>query len=219
MLMKLSPFISELSLYDVANTPGVACDLSHISTGAACKGYLGPEQLPAALAGVQLCIIPAGAFLAWLGPWAGGVGRVRGGEVWHAALDRGSPLLHTLACSCMLGRHTHPVSQSVSHHQPWGSCRRRAAGCAMLVCMAQAGMQGQGQGNAMACLGRMPGRGRMQPCTSFRVGGSATAVQPQHPVHGRDAVRLTSCAAHASGWPRGPPLPCACMQAYRASPA
>jgi hypothetical protein len=35
MLMKLSPYISELSLYDVANTPGVAADVSHMSTGAA----------------------------------------------------------------------------------------------------------------------------------------------------------------------------------------
>ena len=34
LLMKMSPFIGELSLYDVANTPGVASDLSHMSTGA-----------------------------------------------------------------------------------------------------------------------------------------------------------------------------------------
>lgn len=60
MLMKMSPYVSELSLYDVANTPGVAADLSHIATGAEVRGYLGADQLGAALSGVQLAIIPAG---------------------------------------------------------------------------------------------------------------------------------------------------------------
>ncbi|GFR51769.1 hypothetical protein Agub_g14225 [Astrephomene gubernaculifera] len=60
MLLKMSPYISELSLYDVANTPGVAADISHMSTGARVKGYLGPAQLPAALTACQLVIIPAG---------------------------------------------------------------------------------------------------------------------------------------------------------------
>jgi hypothetical protein len=31
MLLKLSPYISELACYDIANTPGVAADLSHVS--------------------------------------------------------------------------------------------------------------------------------------------------------------------------------------------
>eukprot|EP00201_Polytomella_parva_P008531 CAMPEP_0175066648 /NCGR_PEP_ID=MMETSP0052_2-20121109/16636_1 /TAXON_ID=51329 ORGANISM="Polytomella parva, Strain SAG 63-3" /NCGR_SAMPLE_ID=MMETSP0052_2 /ASSEMBLY_ACC=CAM_ASM_000194 /LENGTH=359 /DNA_ID=CAMNT_0016333395 /DNA_START=129 /DNA_END=1208 /DNA_ORIENTATION=- len=60
LLLKAFPNISELSLYDVFNTPGVACDLSHISTGAKVKGYLGPDQLPQALSGVDLVVIPAG---------------------------------------------------------------------------------------------------------------------------------------------------------------
>jgi hypothetical protein len=60
MLLKMSPLIGELSLYDVAATPGVACDLSHMSTPAVVKGYLGPDQLPAALQGCQLVVIPAG---------------------------------------------------------------------------------------------------------------------------------------------------------------
>jgi malate dehydrogenase len=60
LLLKLSPLIGELSLYDVANTPGVACDLSHISTGVQVKGYLGPQQLDAALQGCHLVVIPAG---------------------------------------------------------------------------------------------------------------------------------------------------------------
>ena len=34
LLLKLSPLIDELALYDVVNTPGVAADLSHISSKA-----------------------------------------------------------------------------------------------------------------------------------------------------------------------------------------
>jgi len=32
LLLKTSPYITELALYDVVNTPGVAADLSHISS-------------------------------------------------------------------------------------------------------------------------------------------------------------------------------------------
>ncbi|KXZ53861.1 hypothetical protein GPECTOR_6g779 [Gonium pectorale] len=60
MLLKMSAYVSDLALYDVANTPGVAADVSHMSTGARVKGYLGAEQLPAALAGANLVVIPAG---------------------------------------------------------------------------------------------------------------------------------------------------------------
>lgn len=34
LLLKVCPLIDELSLYDVVNTPGVATDLSHISSPA-----------------------------------------------------------------------------------------------------------------------------------------------------------------------------------------
>lgn len=34
LLMKLNPLVTDLSLYDIAATPGVASDLSHINTGA-----------------------------------------------------------------------------------------------------------------------------------------------------------------------------------------
>lgn len=34
MLMKLNPLVSTLSLYDLAGTPGVAADCSHINTRA-----------------------------------------------------------------------------------------------------------------------------------------------------------------------------------------
>jgi malate/lactate dehydrogenase len=34
LLLKASPLVDELALYDVVNTPGVAADLSHISSPA-----------------------------------------------------------------------------------------------------------------------------------------------------------------------------------------
>jgi hypothetical protein len=37
--------VTELSLYDIVHTPGVAADLSHIETVAKVKGFNGPEQL------------------------------------------------------------------------------------------------------------------------------------------------------------------------------
>jgi malate dehydrogenase len=32
LLMKLNPLVTDLSLYDIAGTPGVASDISHINT-------------------------------------------------------------------------------------------------------------------------------------------------------------------------------------------
>ena len=51
LLMKLNERVSHLSLYDIVNTPGVACDLSHISTPAKTSGHKGPEGLAHALKG------------------------------------------------------------------------------------------------------------------------------------------------------------------------
>ena len=34
MLLKMNPLVSQLSLFDIANTPGVAADLSHCNTPA-----------------------------------------------------------------------------------------------------------------------------------------------------------------------------------------
>lgn len=62
LLLKQSPLISVLSLYDVANTAGVACDISHISTAARVQGFTGAAQLGEALAGCQLVVIPAGVW-------------------------------------------------------------------------------------------------------------------------------------------------------------
>lgn len=60
LLMKLNPLVSSLSLYDIANTPGVAADVSHINSRAEVKGYSGDEQLAQALEGSDIVIIPAG---------------------------------------------------------------------------------------------------------------------------------------------------------------
>ena len=56
----MNPLISDLALYDIANTPGVAADLSHTNTTCSVKGYAGEEQLADALKGCDLVIIPAG---------------------------------------------------------------------------------------------------------------------------------------------------------------
>ncbi|KAA3471556.1 malate dehydrogenase, mitochondrial-like [Gossypium australe] len=60
LLMKLNPLVSQLALYDIANTPGVAADVSHVNSRAEVAGYVGEEQLEKALEGCDLVIIPAG---------------------------------------------------------------------------------------------------------------------------------------------------------------
>uniref|UniRef100_A0A3P8TM14 Malate dehydrogenase n=1 Tax=Amphiprion percula TaxID=161767 RepID=A0A3P8TM14_AMPPE len=60
LLLKNSPLVSHLSLYDIAHTPGVAADLSHIETRAQVTGHMGPDQLDAALQGCDVVVIPAG---------------------------------------------------------------------------------------------------------------------------------------------------------------
>mmetsp|Transcript_11768 Transcript_11768/g.38684 ORF Transcript_11768/g.38684 Transcript_11768/m.38684 type:complete len:341 (+) Transcript_11768:34-1056(+) len=62
LLMKLNPLVTELSLYDLAGTPGVAADVGHVNTQGKTKGYLGGEddQLLEALSGCDVVIIPAG---------------------------------------------------------------------------------------------------------------------------------------------------------------
>eukprot|EP01018_Ginkgo_biloba_P003661 Gb_41721 [translate_table: standard] len=60
MLMKMNPTVSVLHLYDVANTPGVTADISHMDTSAVVRGFMGKEQLEDALGGMDLVIIPAG---------------------------------------------------------------------------------------------------------------------------------------------------------------
>uniref|UniRef100_G3NRT5 Malate dehydrogenase n=1 Tax=Gasterosteus aculeatus aculeatus TaxID=481459 RepID=G3NRT5_GASAC len=60
LLLKNSPLVSQLSLYDIAHTPGVAADLSHIETRAQVTGHMGPGELDAALQGCDVVVIPAG---------------------------------------------------------------------------------------------------------------------------------------------------------------
>ncbi|KAI0389992.1 malate dehydrogenase [Xylariaceae sp. FL0594] len=61
LLLKLSPLVDELALYDVVNTPGVATDLSHISSTAKVTGYLPKEDGgKAAMKDADIIIIPAG---------------------------------------------------------------------------------------------------------------------------------------------------------------
>jgi len=61
LLLKASPLIDELSLYDVVNTPGVAADLGHINTPATVAGFLPKEDgLAKALQGADVVVIPAG---------------------------------------------------------------------------------------------------------------------------------------------------------------
>jgi malate dehydrogenase len=61
LLLKTSPLVDELALYDVVNTPGVAADLSHISSVAKISGYLPKDDgLKNALTGTDIVVIPAG---------------------------------------------------------------------------------------------------------------------------------------------------------------
>uniref|UniRef100_A0A2C9JIA1 Malate dehydrogenase n=1 Tax=Biomphalaria glabrata TaxID=6526 RepID=A0A2C9JIA1_BIOGL len=60
LLLKQSPLITQLALYDIAHTPGVAADLSHIETRPKVTGYLGSDQLADAVKDAQLVLIPAG---------------------------------------------------------------------------------------------------------------------------------------------------------------
>jgi len=60
LLLKNSPLVTELSLYDIVHTPGVAADLSHINSPAKVTGYVGPDQLADSLKGCEVVVIPAG---------------------------------------------------------------------------------------------------------------------------------------------------------------
>lgn len=60
LLLKNSPLVEKLSVYDIAHTKGVAADLSHIETKCQVTGYVGKEQLHDALVGMDVVVIPAG---------------------------------------------------------------------------------------------------------------------------------------------------------------
>lgn len=60
LLLKLEPRVTELSLFDVVRTPGVAADISHCCTPAKVTGHVGMEQAADALKGSKIVVIPAG---------------------------------------------------------------------------------------------------------------------------------------------------------------
>jgi len=60
LLLKLNPLVTQLSLFDLVNTPGVAADLSHINTPAKVTGHKGSDSLGDCLKGAEIVVIPAG---------------------------------------------------------------------------------------------------------------------------------------------------------------
>ena len=61
LLLKRCPLVAALRLYDVVPlAAGVAADVSHVNSRADTRGFHGPSQLPLALEGCDLVVIPAG---------------------------------------------------------------------------------------------------------------------------------------------------------------
>lgn len=60
LLIKMSPLVSALNLYDVANVKGVAVDLSHCNTPSQVSDFTGDKELASCLKDVNVVVIPAG---------------------------------------------------------------------------------------------------------------------------------------------------------------
>ncbi|KAI8046752.1 malate dehydrogenase, mitochondrial [Drosophila gunungcola] len=60
LLLKQNPLVTDLALYDIVHTPGVAADLSHIDTKSKTAGFMGADQLGDSLKGSDVVVIPAG---------------------------------------------------------------------------------------------------------------------------------------------------------------
>ncbi|XP_050223041.1 malate dehydrogenase, chloroplastic [Mercurialis annua] len=60
LLVKMSPLVSTLHLYDIANVKGVAADLSHCNTPSQVRDFTGASELADCLKGVDVVVIPAG---------------------------------------------------------------------------------------------------------------------------------------------------------------
>ncbi|KAK8941597.1 hypothetical protein KSP40_PGU018257 [Platanthera guangdongensis] len=60
LLIKMSPLVSSLHLYDIANVKGVAADLSHCNTPSKVLDFTGPSEFANCLKGVDVVVIPAG---------------------------------------------------------------------------------------------------------------------------------------------------------------
>jgi len=62
MLLKCSPLIDHLAVYDIVNSPGVATDVSHVNTKCTVSGYLpANDGLSLALKDADIIFITAGA--------------------------------------------------------------------------------------------------------------------------------------------------------------
>ncbi|TYI72666.1 hypothetical protein E1A91_D07G076300v1 [Gossypium mustelinum] len=60
LLIKMSPLVSALNLYDIANVKGVAADLSHCNTPSQVQDFTGASELGNCLKGVNVVVILAG---------------------------------------------------------------------------------------------------------------------------------------------------------------
>ncbi|GMP41310.1 hypothetical protein CsSME_00011463 [Camellia sinensis var. sinensis] len=60
LLIKMSPLVSNLRLYDIANIKGVAADLSRCNTPSQVLDFTGASELANCLKGVNVVVIPAG---------------------------------------------------------------------------------------------------------------------------------------------------------------
>jgi len=60
LLLKQSPLVDQLSLYDIQHTKGVGADLSHIETRSKVSAFVGQEQLHDSLKDANIVVIPAG---------------------------------------------------------------------------------------------------------------------------------------------------------------
>lgn len=60
LLIKMSPLVSDIHLYDIANVKGVSADLNHCNTPAQVRCFTGTSQLADSLKGVDVIVIPAG---------------------------------------------------------------------------------------------------------------------------------------------------------------
>jgi len=119
LLLKQSPLVTQLSLYDIVHTVGVAADLSHIDTPAKVEGFNGPENLEKALKGAQVVIIPAGV------PRKPGMTR---DDLFNTNAGVVRDIANAIAKSCpkaLIGIITNPVNSCV----PIASEVLKKAGC------------------------------------------------------------------------------------------
>lgn len=107
LLLKQSPLISHLALYDIAHTPGVAADLSHIETRAQVTGHMGNDELADCVKDASLVLIPAGV------PRKPGMTR---DDLFNTNASIVAYLIEACAKNCpkaMIGIITNPVNSTV----------------------------------------------------------------------------------------------------------